>query len=103
MLMCPGAFEMPLMKDHAMTDALTFREVFAGPDNSPFPVAIRVNDAVYAWRLSGRGDPSAPPADPVEQMGNALDEMQAMLAAAGMTIESVGRATGYIRDASDRD
>ena len=87
-----------------MAETLPFSEVFAGPAGAVMPVAIRVGDAVYAWRVFSHDPLSASPdAGPVAQMGQAIENMQAVLTAAGLKPENVARATGYIRDPGDRE
>jgi 2-iminobutanoate/2-iminopropanoate deaminase len=88
-----------------MAETLRFSEVFAGTAGEVMPLAIRVGDAVYSWRISGLGPAAAkaPAAGPVTQMGQAIKNMQAVLDAAGLSVDNVARATGYIRDPGDRE
>jgi 2-iminobutanoate/2-iminopropanoate deaminase len=84
-----------------MTETLRFSEIFAG---GATPVAIRVGDAVYAWRIPSQDPASgASSGGPVAQMGQAIDNMQAVVNAAGLKPENVARATGYIRDPANRE
>jgi 2-iminobutanoate/2-iminopropanoate deaminase len=86
-----------------MAETLRFSEVFAST-GAVLPLAIRVGDAVYAWRISSQDPASgASTGGPVAQMGQALKNMQAVLEAAGLKPENVARATGYIRDPGDRE
>src|SRR5215203_4200234 len=88
-----------------MAETLRFSEVFAGMAGEVMPQAIRVGDAIYSWRISGLRPASAktPAAGPVTQMGQAIKNMQAILDAAGLSVDNVARATGYIRDPGDRE
>jgi 2-iminobutanoate/2-iminopropanoate deaminase len=87
-----------------MADAPKFSEVFLGDGTEVMPRAIRVGDALYAWRVTSI-DPRTGrrPEGPVEQMGQALRNMQQLLQETGLAPENVARATGYIRDPGDRD
>ncbi len=42
-----------------MAETLRFSEVFAGTAGEVMPLAIRVGDAVYSWRISGLGPAAA--------------------------------------------
>jgi 2-iminobutanoate/2-iminopropanoate deaminase len=86
-----------------MAETLRFSEVFAGPAGAVIPAAIRVGDAVYAWRIASNGSSSGAASGPVAQMGQAITNMQSVLTAAGLKPENVARATGYIRDPGDRE
>ena len=86
-----------------MAETLSFSEVFASMAGV-MPLAIRVGDAVYAWRISSQDPASgASSGGPVAQIGQAVKNMQAVLEAAGLKPENVARATGYIRDPGDRE
>lgn len=87
-----------------MGDGLKIREIYDPSANSPLPVAVRVDDVVYAWRL--RGTPTAggaPSVGPVAHMADALEMMRRVLDRAGVGVEHVARATGFIRDPADRE
>ncbi|MFN0073058.1 MAG: RidA family protein [Chloroflexota bacterium] len=87
-----------------MPETLRFSEVFAGQAGEVVPLAIRVGDALYAWHISSQ-DPASgrSSGDPVAQMSQAVKNMQVVLQAAGLNIDNVARATGYIRDPANRE
>ncbi|MBI3976692.1 MAG: reactive intermediate/imine deaminase [Chloroflexi bacterium] len=90
---------MPTPEKHAV------RTDRAAPPAGPYNQAVRWGNLVFTASVGGRrpGQEPAPDADIRAHTANALENLKAILEAAGSSLDNVLKITAYLRDMNDFD
>src|SRR3954447_19240450 len=79
-------------------------QIFPGNPAAPIPEGVRAGEMIYTSALTG-ADPATgqTPGELVAQMEQALRNMQALVERGGGSLDNVGRVTGIVNRAEERD